>query len=249
MFQKFLQIAFRGKQRMPWVYKLTAMTIPRSLRRRLYDKYLETKVNFGADARTVFETIHGRNWWGSQESRSGVGSELARTEGLRRTLEHWLNRHRDEVATFLDAPCGDFNWLHAVTFPEGMRYIGGDIVQVLVTANADKFQSDRRSFMDLDIIAGPIPAADAWLCRDVLIHFPFAEGCAVVDHFRASKCKYFLSTTYPKEKNLTDIHLGWFRPVNLAISPFKLGEPIELIHDAPQDQPGRYLGIWRNPNL
>jgi hypothetical protein len=39
-----------------------------------------------------------------------------------------------------------------------------------------------------------------------------------------------------------------WRPVNLAIHPYNLGEPIELIADSRAGREQyRYLGVWRNP--
>jgi hypothetical protein len=222
------------------------MAVPKALRRKIYETYFESTINRNADVRTVFETIHERNWWHSGESRSGLGSELSRTEEFRQALQEWLERHKTEIKTVLDAPCGDFNWMRAVALPGGVRYLGGDIVRPLIAEHMTKFQSEVRSFVELDIIAGPLPVADAWICRDVLFHFPFAAGVAVINNFRASGCRYFLSTTYAGEDNRKDIKFGWFRPVNLERPPFNLGRPIEMIRDAPQGEHNRFLGVWRN---
>lgn len=246
MLQQLLQLAQSAKQDMPNAYKLAVMTIPRPLRRRLYNAYFESKISRVADVRAVFETIHDSNLWNSTESRSGSGSELARTQSVRLGLEDWLKRHCTEISTFLDAPCGDLNWMRAVAFPDGVRYIGGEIVRALVAENTKNHQSDRRSFIDLDIIKGPLPHVDAWLCRDALIHFPLSAAVAVVETFRRSGCNYFLSTTYPTADNAIDITYGSFRPVNLAIAPFNLGEPLEMIRDTPESD--GFLGVWRNPN-
>lgn len=246
MLQQLLQLAQTAKQDMPNAYKLAVKTIPRPLRRLLYNSYFESKISRVADVRAVFETIHDSNLWNSTESRSGSGSELARTQIVRLGLEDWLKRHRTEISTFLDAPCGDLNWMRGVAFPDEIRYIGGEIVRALVAENTKNYQSDRRSFIDLDIIKGPLPHVDAWLCRDALIHFPFSAALAVVETFRRSGCKYFLSTTYPTADNAIDIKYGLFRPVNLAIAPFNLGEPLEMIRDTPESD--GFLGVWRNPN-
>jgi len=76
-----------------------------------------------------------------------------------------------------------------------MHYIGGDIVRELVALNSSRFQSPRRTFIELDIIHGPLPKADAWLCRGALIRFPYSAGIAVLSKFRASSMRYFLGTT------------------------------------------------------
>jgi hypothetical protein len=163
-------------------------------------------------------------------------------------LEGWLVRHAAEISTVLDAPFGDFNWMRGVSLPGNMHYIGGDIVRELVALNSARFQSPRRTFIELDIIDGPLPTADAWLCRDALIHFPYSAGIAVLSKFRSSSIKYFLGTTYTNVENRQDIPFGMWRPINLVVHPFNLGEPFELIADsrAGREQ-HRYLGVWRNP--
>ncbi len=246
MLQHALQLALTAKRDMPGIYKLAVKTIPGPLRRRLYDAYFVSKISGVGDVRAIFETIHDGNLWNSSESRSGAGSETARTQSVRLGLEDWLRRNCTQVSTFLDAPCGDFHWMRSVAFPADVRYLGGEIVRQLVVDNSKNYRSGRRSFIDLDIIKGPLPQADAWLCRDALIHLPFAAAVAVVENFRRSDCKYFLSTTYPNADNAVDIKYGWFHRVNLAIAPFNLGEPLEMIRDTPEGD--GFIGVWQNPN-
>src|SRR3712207_7875432 len=48
----------------------------------------------------------------SHESYSGRGSELGATESLRSYLPQLFERLN--IKTFLDAPCGDWNWMRQV---------------------------------------------------------------------------------------------------------------------------------------
>lgn len=221
--------------------------VPRGLREWLYYRRLERSAGAQAGARAVFEAIYDKNWWQSAESRSGPGSELAYTSEFRALLEDWLARHAHEVGTLLDAPCGDFNWMRHVRLPQGMRYIGGDIVRKIVHDNQLTYGTAIRSFLDLDIVTDPLPNADAWLCRDVLFHLPLDMCRAVVERFRASKATYLLSTTFPDAKNDRDIKVGWFREINLEIAPFNLGPPLELFRDDPSEPATRFVGVWRRP--
>jgi hypothetical protein len=157
-----------AKRRGAPAYKLATLAVPRPIRRKLFEFYLHLTIKQDVDVRNIFESIHSENLWHSGESKSGFGSELIGTESVRSNLEGWLAAHREEVSVLLDAPCGDFNWMQAVTFPNGTHYVGGDIVRSLIASNNTRFASDRRSFIDIDIIADPLPKADAWLCRDVL---------------------------------------------------------------------------------
>ena len=78
----------------------------------------------------AFRTIYDENRWQSLESRSGHGSTVAYTRGLRKSLEQYLTKLN--VKSFLDAPCGDFNWMRHLVLPPQTQYIGGDIIPELV---------------------------------------------------------------------------------------------------------------------
>jgi hypothetical protein len=54
MLQQLLQFAQTAKQDMPNAYKLAVKTIPRPLRRLLYNSYFESKISRVADVRAVF---------------------------------------------------------------------------------------------------------------------------------------------------------------------------------------------------
>src|SRR3954451_1153147 len=60
----------------------------------------------------VFQLAYATRAWGSAESGSGQGSELAATENMRAYLPELFQRL--QVSKFLDAPCGDWNWMRRV---------------------------------------------------------------------------------------------------------------------------------------
>jgi hypothetical protein len=72
-----------------------------------------------------------------EKALSGQGSTAASTYALRQALEVLLRQER--VETFLDAPCGDFNWMRDVNFPENCNYIGGDIVAKMVSSLQQRY--------------------------------------------------------------------------------------------------------------
>ena len=78
------------------------------------------------DLETVFQRIAEINHWGNAESLSGDGSTLEYTYNLRHELAKFLRAFG--IESMCDAPCGDFNWMRAVDFPENFAYIGGEIV-------------------------------------------------------------------------------------------------------------------------
>lgn len=100
---------------------------------------------------------------------SGKGSNLEATTKLRQILPELL---RELGATsMLDLPCGDFFWMSHVDLND-IDYIGGDIVPDLIATNQVMHSSSRRRFEVIDLIAGPIPAADVIFVRDCLVHLP-----------------------------------------------------------------------------
>ena len=195
-------------------------------------------------ARAIFSSYYHSSAWGSDESFSGPGSGIIATKVFREEFSKWLYAHPD-VKIILDAPCGDFLWMQKVSLPTSMTYIGADIVNDLIMENTRKYGSSNHSFLHLDIAEDTLPPADAWLCRDALIHFPFKFGAKVTQAFQRSKTKYFLSTTFPSAENETDCAFGGYHRVNLSRSPFNLGPPEHLLHDpAEGEQLGRYVGVW-----
>jgi hypothetical protein len=61
-----------------------------------------------------FTQIYDKNLWRSYETRSGEGSEIHYT----RKLRSWLIKKilTLKIKNFVDAPCGDFNWMKEVLF-------------------------------------------------------------------------------------------------------------------------------------
>lgn len=196
------------------------------------------------DRASAFDTIYQENRWGSDESRSGRGSTMAQTQLLRRELP--LLFQRLGVTTFLDAPCGDFYWMRHV--PMGQtHYIGGDIVPDLI--GKLKREHPDRDFRVMDIVEGPIPKADLWLCRDTLFHLPNADVQKVLTLAAHSGVRFFLMTTYPFAEENRDIKAGGFRFLNLQAAPFNLPPPILSIDDFSVPEPPRVLGLWSAEQL
>jgi hypothetical protein len=197
------------------------------------------------DAREVFSRIYSRGGWtGSKESISGRGSEVGTTEVFRKEFGNWLNLLPD-VATLLDAPCGDFNWISHMPEVASRHYIGGDIVPDLISRNIQAHAQPRRDFRVLDIIDDPLPEADLWLCRDVLFHFPIELAVRVTQRCRSERIRYFLATTFPGRENDRSAPLGGYAPYNLEAAPFTLPPPVTLLND-PGENPrsGRKIGVW-----
>jgi hypothetical protein len=200
------------------------------------------------DPADVFGVVYEKNIWGNAESRSGAGSTLAETAVVRAALPDLLRELG--ARTLLDVPCGDFHWMRDVDLT-GIDYLGGDIVPALVEANNAAYAAPGRRFRHLDLLADTLPAVDAAMCRDCLVHLPNPLALQALDNLRRSGSRWLLATTFPGTEHNEDILLGHWRPVNLERPPFNLPPPQRLLHEGNPDP--RYvdksLGVWAIADL
>lgn len=195
----------------------------------------------------IYATAYESKAWRSDESGSGTGSELRATAELRARLPEILQRL--EVRTFLDAPCGDWNWMRLVDLPVD-RYIGIDIVPTVIDDNEKRYGSEKVRFACLDLTADPLPAADLVLCRACLFHLSFADGRAVLNNLKKTGATYLLTNYFTDVARNVDQFTGvpW-RPLDLRQPPFAFPEPIESFHDHGDVVPTLVLGLWRFADL
>ena len=203
-----------------------------------------------ADLKSVFENIAITNKWGSEESRSGAGSTLSYTYNLRHELETIVSKF--EIATLFDAPCGDFNWMKAVSFPAGMKYIGGDIASTLVRANKLSHASASRDFIEFDIAKDRFPDCDMWFCRDCLFHLSFESIFQALSGFCESGAKYVMMTNHLNTSRFRnrDIQSGDFRRLDFHLKPFKFPRKVlYLVPDYVFPFPRREMCIWSRAQI
>jgi hypothetical protein len=201
-----------------------------------------------ADGREqAFSAIYSTNEWNSPESRSGDGSTRTATAGLRRRLP--VLCHQLGTRTILDAPCGDFNWMRHVEFPDGVTYIGADIVPEMIASLAANHADATHSFQVCDIVDGPLPEADLWLCRDALFHLPNADVATVLRRFRDGNIAYLLTSNFDFARRNLDIEPGAFRYINLRRAPFNLPAPLRLIDEEDVVGVPRMLALWSKDQI
>ena len=200
-----------------------------------------------------FQNIFNENAWGNSESISGEGSNLERTKVVRAKLPGLLSRRG--VRSILDAPCGDFYWMKEVALGD-IDYIGADIVETIIAQDREWYASPRRRFVLCDLVSDPLPKADLILCRDCLVHLPYAETRHAIDNFRKSGATWLLTTTFPGRSENHDIEIGDWRPINLEKPPYGFPPPVEVIteeSDEIDEQlgafPDKSLGLWRLADL
>lgn len=194
------------------------------------------------DIAETFTGIYKNKGWGKGESVSGPGSTIAHTKQLRSGLAGLMLRYG--VKRFLDAPCGDCNWICGIDFKGmGVKYMGMDIVGDLMPTAKQRIPSG--VFNVGDITQDPLPEADIIMVRDCLVHFSYDMVDAAIRNIKASGIKYLLSTTFPGREN-KDIVTGDWRPLDLEAWPFSMPKPIEYIKDHYPDKQfsDKCLALW-----
>jgi len=197
---------------------------------------------FSSTIQEVFTHIYTIRFWmfgGNSESVSGPGSMIKQTGVIREELPKVLRRHK--VQFFVDAPCGDFNWMKEVDLSSISYYLGIDVVEPLVESNKQKYSSEKVSFLVGDITIDPLPKADLFFCRDCLQHLSNRQIMAFVMNLKKSGTRYLFATSYKKNQINTDIKAGQCRSANLERAPFNFPLPLEVVFEGLND---KYVCLW-----
>ncbi len=189
-----------------------------------------------------FRRIYRQNHWGSAESVSGPGSELATTEKLRDAVVTLIKERA--IKSIVDVPCGDFNWMRYVV--DGVDYTGIDIVPELIGDLQQRYSSGKTRFEVGDLIKGVLPKADLVICRDCFIHLSFADTISALATIRRSNSTYLLTNSYPAIEVNHDIVTGRFRLMNLSRAPYRLPPPLLKITE---NEPGKEIWLWKIRDL
>jgi 2-polyprenyl-3-methyl-5-hydroxy-6-metoxy-1,4-benzoquinol methylase len=187
-----------------------------------------------------------RVWLNEREtgSLSGLGSELACTESIRKSLPAVLRSLGTEV--LVDVGCGDFTWMKELSL--ACRYIGVDIVTHLIEENTQRYASETRTFQVLDATTAPLPAADTVLCREVLFHLSFADIRRLIGRVERCGARHLIATIDRSVQLNADIASGDFRRLNLMKAPFRFPAPLMSLADDGVSE-GRALAVWRVADL
>jgi lipopolysaccharide biosynthesis glycosyltransferase/mannosyltransferase OCH1-like enzyme len=196
----------------------------------------------------VFDEIYRHNDWGSQESRSGGGSELNSTIKLREFLPDIWKKY--QIKTVLDTPCGDYNWMQLVD-KTNITYIGGDIVSALIENNNSQYQAENVSFRVIDITKDELPKVDMIFCKDCLQHLSIENVWKALRNFKKSDSTWLLTTSYPLTLKNWDIRNGDYRPLNLFAEPFNLNNFMERFQESSGNgvEPDKMMFLYRLQDL
>jgi hypothetical protein len=191
----------------------------------------------------LFTDIYREGVWqvSQSESRSGDGSTILQTRKIREEIERIVKIYN--IHSIMDVPCGDFNWMKQVNLRD-VKYIGGDIVKMVIDENNRVYGNDKRRFIQINICNDICEKSDLIICRDCLVHLSFEDGLKALKNFKKSGSKYLLITTFPQHnKNLEDVYVGsqkrglfGWQPLNLSLPPYNLPPPIEIINEGCTEQ-------------
>ena len=199
--------------------------------------------------RRVFSAIHSDRKWGDCESASGPGSTRERAASFLPELVELVRSLG--VRTLLDAPCGDFNWAGPLADAVDL-YVGVDVVPALIKANRVR-SSSRRKFLCRDMVHQRLPAADAILCRDALVHLATSDIFDALANFRRTGAGFLITSTFLDDRPNDDIVTGGWRPLNLQRAPFDFPAPLALIDERCHHTGGSYsdkrLALWQLEDL
>ncbi len=205
--------------------------------------YLRNRRVKGRPMLDVFDEIFKLNLWHSDESHSGYGATVEATKKLREEIPKLLKKV--DAKTFLDIPCGDFNWLSTANL-ELDHYYGADLVPDLVEKTRIKYERDDRTFLVLDVTTDDLPKVDVVMCKDLLTHLSNKFVVKALRNIKRSGAKYLLATTFTGIQKNQDIPVGSFRPLNMQAAPFGLPEPTQIIDEGHEAKSlGRSLAAWR----
>lgn len=195
-------------------------------------------------AKTRFEKIYHSNYWASEESFSGCGSNLEATRLLRAGLDAFIKER--EITSMLDIPCGDFNWIRHMDLK--LKYIGADIVAALISENQKAYGGENRSFEVLDLTKSKLPACDLVFTRDCLNHLSFSDIKKAQQNVSSSQSTYLAVTQFPEQATNRNQESGFiFRRINFRLPPFGWPEPLV---EYPELENGiKTLAVWRVSDL
>lgn len=209
-----------------------------------YDNFSKSKfLNLSLQER--FELIYNENFWESEESRSGIGSEIENTKEVLKALEHFIKEFKTK--SIIDIPCGDYNWMSSMDM-RNLKYQGHDIVKQLITDNKKKFKNSNISFFHSDITNSKLGKADLMLVRDCLVHFSFEDIKKSIFRIKQSRSKYLMTTSFVNVDKNMDIYSADWRPINLEKDPFNFPKPLMTYNEKCNEMDGIYtdksLCIW-----
>ena len=197
----------------------------------------------------IFKNYDSKNRDVLGDDHCGPGSTMWYTFPLINSLVNLLEKY--SITSMLDSPCGDFQWMNTIKFPDSFDYLGGDLHESLIERNQRLYQ---RKFIVLDITEDCLPAKDLIFVRDCLFHLSDELKTKFFKNFLQSKFKYLLTTNHPKHTKNYDVKNNMnghnHENINWALSPWNFPMPIDTIIDYDETDerfspyPYRTMELW-----
>jgi hypothetical protein len=182
--------------------------------------------------RRYWDRVYSNNQFGSLDSKSGAGSSLTATHQIRNQLAVFLKDF--QIASFLDIPCGDFNWVQELDL-NNIDYVGMDSSAELIRDLMINFP--RMKWKNADILCDPLPYSDFILMRDLLVHLNIQEIQKALANVMNSHSRFLAVTNFTEARTNEDFsrfhygHKVYWRPINLQMEPFNFPTPIMRIYE------------------
>lgn len=204
------------------------------------------------------DTFESKHWTveGEDFPRSGPGSRLSTTEQIRDALPGLFQQLN--IKRFIDAPCGDWNWMQTVDL-SGIDYLGFDISGEVIDSNIAQFSGEGVSFAVLDITSDPLPDGDLMMVRDCLFHLQFKHRWDFFRNFLETQTPYLLTTSYFNLANDDLPRNGAYRRFNMTAPPFNFPEPSFSVLETDAPKPDdfkawarthhRRMGLWHRDQI
>lgn len=206
------------------------------------------------DRKEVFTKGYEVNMFRGKESKSGPGSDLNNTIILREKLIKFLNEYN--IKTFIDAPCGDFNYMKLVIPKTNIeKYIGVDIVSEMIKNNNKLYSNEKISFVCLDMVEDFNLCGDLVLCRDCLVHVSLNSARQIIKNIVNSGSKYVLFTVFSDNYDGNHDYIdgtNWYA-IDLTKPPFEFPKSEYIINEECPEWDGKYkdksLALWKTEDL
>jgi len=197
----------------------------------------------------AFDEIYDKNvWGGDNDTRSGPGSTVAWTALIRKFIISIVDQYN--IQSFLDSPCGDYNWMKHVQFPGHVEYVGMDIVRKIILLLRKQYQTSNHKFLHRDMVkTPPYKPFDLIFSRDALQHLPISEVMHAISNWENSNSTYLITTFYTGNWVNNNIKPGEYTPINLLQPPYNFPAPIVNIVDKPENDNRTHFGSVKNMGL
>jgi glycosyltransferase involved in cell wall biosynthesis len=198
-----------------------------NLKSFFYILYLEKKTFLSSH--NIFDKIYKNKYWLKLESLSGSGSDLKSTIHYRNQLNNFFIQKN--IKSLCDIPCGDMTWISRFLKNKKIKYLGGDVVDKIISENKKKYPS--YEFKKIDLRQKILKQKfDILHIKDLLIHLSYDDIIKTFNTISQYNFKYLLISSHKilfgKNYNITT---GDFRILDLNRFPFFFSKSLSRIKD------------------